>query len=43
MARRSHQGKLILTIVYRLIANHGWRSQLKKQGATAPLDARPFV
>jgi len=28
---------------YRLIANRGWRSDLKKQGATAPLDARPFA
>jgi hypothetical protein len=27
---------------YRLVANRQWRGELKKQGATAPLDARPF-
>ena len=28
---------------YRLIANRGWRHELKRRGATAPLDARPFA
>jgi hypothetical protein len=28
---------------YRLIANRGWRHELKQRGATAPLDARPFA
>ncbi|HTX69429.1 MAG TPA: NAD(P)H-dependent oxidoreductase [Thermoleophilia bacterium] len=28
---------------YRFIANWQWRRELKKQGATAPLDARPFA
>ena len=28
---------------YRFIANRQWRSELEKQGATAPLDARPFA
>ena len=27
---------------YRFVANRQWRGELKKQGATAPLDARPF-
>jgi len=27
---------------YRFVANRQWRGDLKKQGATAPLDARPF-
>jgi hypothetical protein len=27
---------------YRFVANRQWRSELRKQGATAPLDARPF-
>lgn len=30
-------------LAYRLIANRGWRHELKKRGATAPLDARPFA
>jgi hypothetical protein len=28
---------------YRLIANRQWRAELKKQGSTEPLDARPFA
>jgi hypothetical protein len=28
---------------YRLIANRGWRHELKRRGASAPLDARPFA
>ena len=28
---------------YRFIANRSWRSQLKKQGTAAPLDAQPFA
>lgn len=28
---------------YRLVANRQWRSELKKEGARAPLDARPFA
>jgi hypothetical protein len=27
---------------YRFVANRQWRGELKKRGATAPLDARPF-
>jgi hypothetical protein len=33
----------IPAFAYRFIANRGWRSELKKQGAAAPLDARPFA
>jgi multimeric flavodoxin WrbA len=33
----------IPAFAYRLIANRGWRSELKKQGAAAALDARPFA
>jgi hypothetical protein len=29
-------------IAYRLMANMGWRSMLKKQGKGEPIDARPF-
>jgi hypothetical protein len=32
----------IPALAYRFIANRQWRGELKKQGATAPLDARPF-
>ena len=28
---------------YRFIANRGWRAELKKKGATTPLDARPYA
>jgi NAD(P)H-dependent FMN reductase len=28
---------------YRLIANRGWRSELKRRGVGTPLDARPFA
>ena len=30
-------------VAYRLVANRGWRHELKRRGATAPLDARPFA
>jgi len=33
----------IPAFAYRFIANRQWRSEIKKQGATAPLDARPFA
>ncbi|MGD0997902.1 MAG: NAD(P)H dehydrogenase, partial [Thermoleophilia bacterium] len=28
---------------YRFVANRGWRAELKKRGATTPLDARPYA
>jgi hypothetical protein len=28
---------------YRFMANWGWRSQIKKDGEGAPLDAQPYV
>ena len=28
---------------YRFVANRGWRADLKKRGAAAPLDARPYA
>lgn len=33
----------IPAFAYRIIANHGWRSELKRQGAAATLDALPFA
>jgi hypothetical protein len=33
----------IPAFAYRFIANRGWRSEHKKEGATVPLDARPFA
>ena len=33
----------IPALAYRLIANRGWRHELKRRGATEPLDARPFA
>ena len=42
-AVRAMAKPVLPAVAYRLIANRGWHGEHRKQGAAAPLDARPFA